>query len=232
MQRTFYEVLGVPRNASKTEIKEKYYALARKFHPDRAQDKQTADRLFVQINRAYSTLYNDAKRAKYDAGLDGISQVPSRPSPSSASSYAAPRPQPQPQPAPQPPTVEQVRTWFDQASRKQLAGDIEAATALCTRVLQADPTNFPGLLLMGDLLSQTGKLEQGLQEYEKAAKIQPGNHLLREKMNRLRSLIERRSTNSPAAKTAPAVQAKPIIQKEPEVKTDSRSLFGRLMNRK
>ena len=80
MQRNFYEVLGLTRTATKKEIKEKYYTLARQFHPDRAKDKQLADRLFVQINRAYSTLFNDIKRAKYDASLDAIDQAPARPS--------------------------------------------------------------------------------------------------------------------------------------------------------
>jgi len=190
MQRNFYEVLGLQRTATKKEIKEKYYSLARQFHPDRAKDKQLADKLFVQINRAYSTLFNDVKRAKYDASLDAMDQAPARGPGSSL----------RPSSAPQPTTAQQVRAWFDQASRLQTAGDLIQAVTVCTKVIEAEPNNFPGLLLMGDLLAQTGKTHEASAIYDRAVRINPTNSLLREKITRLNALIERRNTNPGIAK--------------------------------
>lgn len=70
LKRTYYEIMGVEKNASAQDIKQKYYALARQYHPDRASDKEMAQRLFAQINIAYQTLSNTTKRSKYDADLD------------------------------------------------------------------------------------------------------------------------------------------------------------------
>jgi curved DNA-binding protein CbpA len=224
MQRNFYEVLGVPRNATKREIKDKYYVLVRQYHPDRAKDKQLADTLFVQINRAYTTLYNDEKRAKYDASLDATNLIPARPGSSVARQPV--------QQAPEQVTTQQIRAWFDEASRYDLKGDFTQAIVLCTKTLEADPSNFPGLLLMGDLLAKTGKLNEALDTYKKAARIQPSNHLLREKMTRLTGLIERRTTNPGVAGNNAPNGARPASTQQPAPKPEPKSLFDRLINRK
>ncbi|MDR3709326.1 MAG: DnaJ domain-containing protein [Capsulimonadaceae bacterium] len=70
LKRNYYEVMGLPRGATATEIKHRYHDLARQFHPDRAQDKELAQRLFSQINLAYRTLANASDRARYDDSLD------------------------------------------------------------------------------------------------------------------------------------------------------------------
>ncbi|MCE7871246.1 molecular chaperone DnaJ [bacterium CPR1] len=62
----YYDILGVPRDASKDDIKRAYKKLARQYHPDVAQDKTEAERRFGQINEAYSVLADDEKRAYYD----------------------------------------------------------------------------------------------------------------------------------------------------------------------
>lgn len=62
----FYDTLGVPRNASKEDIKRAFKKLARQYHPDVAEDKQQAERKFGEINEAYSVLGDDEKRAYYD----------------------------------------------------------------------------------------------------------------------------------------------------------------------
>ena len=62
----YYQVLGVPRNADKNEIKKAFKRLAREYHPDVAANKQEAERKFGEINEAYSVLADDEKRAYYD----------------------------------------------------------------------------------------------------------------------------------------------------------------------
>ena len=64
--RDYYEVLGVPRNASEQEIKSAYRKLALKHHPDRnAGDKQAEER-FKDVSQANDVLADAKKRALYD----------------------------------------------------------------------------------------------------------------------------------------------------------------------
>jgi molecular chaperone DnaJ len=66
MPTDYYEILGVPRNAPEGDIKRAYRQLARKFHPDVAEDKSTAESRFKEINEAYEVLSDAQKRANYD----------------------------------------------------------------------------------------------------------------------------------------------------------------------
>ncbi|HOV79697.1 MAG TPA: molecular chaperone DnaJ [Bacillota bacterium] len=74
-KRDYYEVLGVPRNASTEEIKKAYRKLARQYHPDANPDDKDAEAKFKEISEAYVILADPEKRAKYDsyghAGVDG-----------------------------------------------------------------------------------------------------------------------------------------------------------------
>ena len=74
-QRDFYEVLGVDRKATVTQITESYRRLAIRFHPDKNPgDVEAADR-FKEAARAFEVLSDDNLRARYDryghAGLQG-----------------------------------------------------------------------------------------------------------------------------------------------------------------
>lgn len=71
---TYYELLGVGREASEEEIKKAYRKLARKYHPDVNPGNKEAEERFKKINEAYSTLGDEALRKKYDDQLDGINQ--------------------------------------------------------------------------------------------------------------------------------------------------------------
>jgi curved DNA-binding protein len=64
--RDYYETLGVSKTASEDEIKSAFRKLARKYHPDVAKDKKTAEEKFKQINEAYEVLSDPEKRKKYD----------------------------------------------------------------------------------------------------------------------------------------------------------------------
>jgi molecular chaperone DnaJ len=75
-KRDYYDVLGVPRNASDDDIKKAYRKLAMKHHPDRNQgDKaKAAEERFKEAKEAYEMLSDPQKRAAYDqfghAGVD------------------------------------------------------------------------------------------------------------------------------------------------------------------
>jgi len=73
-KKDYYEVLGVPKEASEKDIKSAYRKLAMKYHPDRS-DAADAEERFKEISEAYAVLSDPEKRQKYDqfghAGISG-----------------------------------------------------------------------------------------------------------------------------------------------------------------
>lgn len=65
-QKDYYEVLGVPKNASADDLKAAYKRLAKEHHPDVAKDKTAAEAKFKEINEAYQILSDPQKRKMYD----------------------------------------------------------------------------------------------------------------------------------------------------------------------
>lgn len=75
MAEDYYQLLGVPKNASKDEIKKAFRKLALKYHPDHNKDNKAAEAKFKQINEAYAVLSDDEKRKQYDTyGAEGFSK--------------------------------------------------------------------------------------------------------------------------------------------------------------
>lgn len=73
-KRDYYEVLGVPKDASEADIKKAFRKLAIKYHPDKNRDNpKAAEEKFKEINEAYSVLSDKNKRAQYDQfGMDAF----------------------------------------------------------------------------------------------------------------------------------------------------------------
>jgi curved DNA-binding protein len=64
--KDYYSVLGVVRDSSADDIKKAFRRLARKYHPDVAKNKASAEEKFKEINEAYEVLSDPEKRRKYD----------------------------------------------------------------------------------------------------------------------------------------------------------------------
>ncbi len=73
-KRDYYEVLGVAKTASDSEIKSAYRKLAKKYHPDLNPGDKEAEEKFNEVGEAYEVLSDKDKRARYDqfghAGVD------------------------------------------------------------------------------------------------------------------------------------------------------------------
>ncbi|XP_049859883.1 protein tumorous imaginal discs, mitochondrial-like isoform X1 [Schistocerca gregaria] len=66
-KKDYYEILGVPRNASAREIKAAYYKLAKRYHPDTNKTDPDAGKKFHEVSEAYEVLSDDTKRKQYDS---------------------------------------------------------------------------------------------------------------------------------------------------------------------
>ncbi len=65
-KRDYYEILGVPRNASADDIKKAHRKLVRKFHPDVNKNNKEAEEKFKEAQEAYDVLSEPGKRRNYD----------------------------------------------------------------------------------------------------------------------------------------------------------------------
>jgi curved DNA-binding protein CbpA len=74
--RDHFELLGIERKATENDVKEAYFRMARRFHPDTPLDPALADlrpkreNVFLRLAAAYETLRNPASRAQYERMVD------------------------------------------------------------------------------------------------------------------------------------------------------------------
>ncbi|MDA0729140.1 MAG: molecular chaperone DnaJ [Bacteroidetes bacterium] len=72
-KRDYYEILGVSKGASASDIKKAYRKLALKYHPDKNPDDASAEEKFKEAAEAYEVLSDDTKRQQYDRfGHEGM----------------------------------------------------------------------------------------------------------------------------------------------------------------
>ena len=64
-KRDYYDVLGVNKNASDSEIKKAYRKVAIKYHPDKNPNNKSAEEKFKEAAEAYEILSNSEKKQKY-----------------------------------------------------------------------------------------------------------------------------------------------------------------------
>ncbi|KAA8543042.1 hypothetical protein F0562_021463 [Nyssa sinensis] len=73
--KSYYDILQVPRGAPDEQIKRAYRKLALKYHPDKNQGNDEANKKFAEINNAYEVLSDSNKRSIYDRyGEEGLKQ--------------------------------------------------------------------------------------------------------------------------------------------------------------
>ena len=247
LQRNYYEVLGLPPGATTDEIKKKYRELARKFHPDVVQDKVLGQRVFTQINQAYSVLGNPERRAEYNSSLQAGG------SSNGTAANAAPKPNGSPAPpaqaAPAAPTkpVSAVKSqanaeMLGRAENAIMAGKPVEARTLAVRILESDPRHVRALEILGDALVQMGRREEAAVQYRRALEIAPSK-LIQAKLTRLTAAQPSTRTVPPSSASAPlqprngngnGIGQKTILSSSAGAEETEKSggLLGRLLGRK
>ncbi len=241
LQRNYYEVLGLPPGATTDQIKKKYRELARQFHPDVVQDKAMGQRVFTQINQAYSVLGNPERRAQYNGTLQSAppseAAVPKAAAPQAAAStpQAAPAPRaaaaPQPAPA-RPASTPRSPAFTEMLSRAEnaiMAGKPVEARAFCVRILEADPRHVRALELLGDALVQMGRREEAAVQYRQALQVAPST-MIQAKLNRAAEAVPSNRTMPPRNGSSPQKTVPPTGT--PAEEPDKPGLLGRLLGRK
>lgn len=95
--RNHFEVLGIPRASNELQVKEAYFRLARRFHPDTHHDTNLADMhdkieaIFIRLGEAYEVLRDRNRRSSYESDL--ASRAPRTPSGPAANPAAAADPE-------------------------------------------------------------------------------------------------------------------------------------------
>ena len=89
---TAYEVLGVPFDADQATVRRAYVALARRFHPDAHAGRTPAERVHAErrmrdVNEAWATLSDPARRRAYDESLTRARPEPRPPVSQSGSPF-------------------------------------------------------------------------------------------------------------------------------------------------
>ena len=155
--RSYYEILGVKPDATPEEIKKSFRRLARKYHPDVHPDKRLAQRAFVQINEAYTTLSDPIKRRDYDAkrfAERAAQRSGQRPGQGRTSSTAHEYPRPSVGNQSRQPRAARI---LREAELAFISGHLTQAERLCGEVLKDDRRNARAYTILGDIMQAQGK---------------------------------------------------------------------------
>jgi len=197
-ERSYYEILGLPKTAALADIKKRYRELARQYHPDVNQSKLDVAKRFAEITTAYKTLSHPDERKLYDIDLtmrerraaSAAARTASVTFPGAASS-APPRPGTAPgaRPAAAPSSASAAAAdtarLVSEAQNAFVRGKFVEARALCEQVLRRDRRNAQAYEILGDVYRLQGKTDEAVNAYTMALQLNPRNQTVMERVERL-----------------------------------------------
>jgi curved DNA-binding protein CbpA len=152
MGKSFYEILGVPNNASQAQIQQVYRKLVMQNHPDRFKDlteKAAAEARLKDITEAYNALSNGKLRMEYDKSF-----------------ISSKTPEKSPQ--------EKAKEFFAEAMDYYKKGDMKAAQALFAFIMKSDSSNSTAKFYLGmTKLHGTVTRVEGARDAEAALQMDP-----------------------------------------------------------
>lgn len=169
-ERTHYDVLGVPRNATQEQIRLAFRRLVLKYHPDRSGTSRTTD-LFMQIVEAHAVLSSPERRAHYDALLrakERTAQPAERPRPETSRSQ-------QPSTRQHRPPAPHVTKMLNLAVMELSRGRLDRAEAAARSVIERDFRVALAHSVLGDVYRSRGQLDDALKHYAYALQFEPEN---------------------------------------------------------
>jgi len=159
---THYELLGVPREATKDEIQKAYLERSRSFHPDLrhrpdlAECGKELDTVFNRLTKAYQTLSDSDARAQYDASLDA---------PADLEIETASDPQAR---------LEMASKSYYRARRLIEQKDFHPAVEMLREAIHFVPDNAEYRFCLGQVeLQNANWVDRGLENLMEAARLEP-----------------------------------------------------------
>lgn len=196
-ERDYYEVLGVPPNATDEQIRRRFRELARQYHPD-VNRSPDAEQRFKEITEAYRVLTSPSLRADYDlmrrsaqqarTGTGSTTTTPpprSRPhthqsthhhhtAPGSSSAHASAR------------RAEiEAQQLLQNAMLAYARGNLREAASLARRVLGLQRHNAQAYEILGDVYRQERRVEEAIAMFTCALQCNPRSTSAQSKLDAL-----------------------------------------------
>lgn len=194
--RDYYEVLGVPPNATDEQIRRRFRDLARKYHPD-VNRSPDAEHRFKEITEAYRVLSSPSLRADYDLMRRSAQNA------RTGTGSATTTPPPRSRPSSQQDMRQQRPTGASSAYTSARSADIEAqqllqsamlayargnlheAQSLAKRVLRIQRHNAQAYEILGDVYRQERRIEEAIAMFTCALQCNPRSASAQSKLDAL-----------------------------------------------
>lgn len=186
----YYQVLDLPLTAQPTEIKDAYYALARRYHPDRFHLRSGTglhvqiSSAFARITKAYETLTDPKARSTYDLSLPGSRNLPDAAQRSASNNPAQMSPLDNSMPGPPQESESEVGSSdvgraeqnFEEGCEALKQGRVNAAIANLAAASRLAPHEARYRAHYGRALAATEKTRRlAEREIQAALALEPGN---------------------------------------------------------
>jgi hypothetical protein len=199
--RNHFDVLGVPRDATESQVREAYFRLAKRFHPDGQHEanlggtRDALEAIFRRLGEAYEALRNPRIRAVYERNLakaplppppdasgplTGVFEAPEAAVARAAESFAADRLWEVIQilekavPRAEGPLKQRGRVLLARAYARTPDWSKQAEELLLT-VVQQDPSHAEAHLQLGAIYRSQGLRARALKALRRALELEPGN---------------------------------------------------------